>query len=707
MTQWIFNPDSCICDNVPTKVRSPRCVLCGLPIKTRIGTITQWIFKTNTCNCLEHVDDHSTLKTTNLPCDELIPGAPYHFVGVTGRGGVATVFKAIQVKFDRPVAVKILNADINDSKSQQNFAREAKSASKLQHPNIVIVQDFGVMKDGNQFLVTEWVDGLTLADYLANKGRISVDVARELFSQVLDGLAHAHNRNVVHRDIKPSNLMLTRSGGGGWSVKIIDFGTAKEMESDLARTRIQDLACSPSYMSPEHATEDPVDHRSDLYSMGCSLFEALTGTPPFKGQALDLVMKHKLEEPPSLQAASGGEEYPSSIESVVRKLLEKKPGDRFQSANDAKRALNDRSYLHQPPVASAEKSNPEKRSSFNRGTAIGLLVTLFLVSATVALILLQLFNPGFLFSVRQNKPEFAPRPIELEYWKSSALHKMAPGSSLSSIPADKVVSLDLTVKRSPDEIACLRKFKYMQSVYLSNQDLSSVDIEGLANCKYLRIVSIVNSTVPHDGPLRAFRKLPALASFTMNGCRLTRQDVLYLSELKTRDLSLCGNKAVANGEAMTAICNASSIEALHLSDCDITDQDFLQIARLPNLRKLDLERSLVTAFGFSKTNWPNLTDLNISYSYYVTDALIEQLAEHCKDLVSLTATGNPGITDESIPYLSTLRKLTTADFAGTSITEKGAAKLKCANTFLRARFPSDTEPWRMEFGKSSDFYNEN
>ncbi len=339
MTQWIFDTSRCSCSNAPVE-SVVRCVLCGLPVKSRLGSITQWIFKPKVCSCLVSYETDAYLDPTTLPADESIPGAPYHFLGVTGRGGVGTVYKAQNKKLGRAVAIKVLQTGLEDTRAAQNFEREARACSKLQHPNIVTVQDFGTMTDGRQFLVSEWIEGITLAQYLSRNGRLPLEIAQEIFLQVLDGLSHAHKKHVIHRDIKPDNIMLTRGDYGGWIVKIIDFGTAKEIDNKGEVTRAEDLPCSPFYMSPEQSFCSTLDHRTDFYSLGCSFFEVLTGRPPFTGKPLTVLMRHQSEPPPTLSIASGGVVYPQYIEELIARLLAKEPEDRFESAEEVKNALS-------------------------------------------------------------------------------------------------------------------------------------------------------------------------------------------------------------------------------------------------------------------------------------------------------------------------------------------------------------------------------
>lgn len=670
-----------------------RCALCSLPIRTKIGTLTQWIFRTSSCSCLTYQPEEVQPATADLPSDDLIEGAPYHFIGVTGSGGAATVYKATHQKMKRTVAIKILHAGLTDDKSVQNFDREAKSASKLHHPNVVSVQDFGVMKDGRQFLVTEWIEGLTLAQYLATKGRLTVDVARELFSQVLDGLAHAHNRNVVHRDIKPNNLMLTRGSGGGWTVKIIDFGTAKEIDRDGSTTRAEDLQCSPFYMSPEHATNELVDHRSDLYSLGCSLFEALTGRPPFIGKALSVVMRHQTDTPPSLQLAAGGEEFPQSIETVVQKLLHKDPANRYQSADEVKQALND------PAAHQSEAANSRDDRRFSKPGKTNLPVVVFVATAVgLVAYLLILFISQLTQKPVTSHPHPQESPVTLQKlsdtsaddaWRESAESPshFLRDTALEKLPVEKVKWLRLEGARSAEDKQTLARFEKLESLNLNHQALTEADLKLFTKLTNIWQLALINCSVP-QGSLRLLRDMPNLTSLTLRECHLTKQDVIDVARLKLSYLTLSYNKAAGDMEAISAVCQMNSLVFLNVANCKIPEQALSKIAQLPNLQSLDLEGTTLSPQSFAAP-WKKLELLDISYSH-ATDALIEQIALHT-NLNTLEATANEGITDKSIPYLLQMKSLISVDLSGSQITEAGAALLRKSRPKLNAKFSFDSD----------------
>ncbi len=309
-----------------------------------------------------------------------IIGERYRLLGRIGEGGMGLVYRAEHVLMKKTVAVKLLHGELGQvGEAVKRFEREAQSASRLNHPNIIAVTDFGQASTGGEFfLVMEYVAGLSLGQALGGEPthRMSVGRALSIVRQMLSALAHAHAEGVVHRDLKPANVMLTRSADGRDDVvKILDFGIAKLTASvgadatvrassadggaaggrgeptergrrpvgeiDLALTQSAMVFGTPTYMSPEQATAKEVDARADLYSCGVILFELLTGRKPFVASDMARVLAmHVTALPPRFAEVAPDTRLPAALEAVVRRALEKAPDRRFQSAGDFLAALD-------------------------------------------------------------------------------------------------------------------------------------------------------------------------------------------------------------------------------------------------------------------------------------------------------------------------------------------------------------------------------
>ncbi|HUZ37371.1 MAG TPA: Stk1 family PASTA domain-containing Ser/Thr kinase [Streptosporangiaceae bacterium] len=261
-------------------------------------------------------------------------GGRYELDGVVGRGGMAEVFRARDIRLDRVVAVKTLREDLaRDQTFQARFRREAQSAASLNHPSIVAVYDTG--EDMSEpahvpYIVMEYVDGRTLRDLLRDDRRLLPERALEITDGVLRALDYSHRAGIVHRDIKPGNVMLTRNG----EVKVMDFGIARAVsDAQATMTQTAQVIGTAQYLSPEQARGERVDARSDLYSTGCLLYELLTGRPPFLGDSpVAIAYQHVRENP--VPPSRLDPEIPQWADSIVLKAMAKDPGQRYQSATD-------------------------------------------------------------------------------------------------------------------------------------------------------------------------------------------------------------------------------------------------------------------------------------------------------------------------------------------------------------------------------------
>jgi DNA-binding NarL/FixJ family response regulator/tRNA A-37 threonylcarbamoyl transferase component Bud32 len=272
-----------------------------------------------------------------------IIGDRYVIEEAVGSGGMSNVYRAKHKLMQRLVAIKMLHRQFLTEESQTiRFYHEAKAAGVLNHPNIVPIFDFGVTPQHQPFLVMDFVDGISLQDELDGKV-MEVRRALKIFVQICDALAHAHKRSIAHRDLKPSNIMLLKADDGSDFVKLLDFGVAKflaETNPDLHLTKTGDLFGTPLYMSPEQCMAKPTDARTDIYSLGCVMYEVLCGQVPFAyNSAYETMNAHVSEKPSRLPFLVPGRAIPVELESLVMKMLEKDPDNRPQTIIEVKDAL--------------------------------------------------------------------------------------------------------------------------------------------------------------------------------------------------------------------------------------------------------------------------------------------------------------------------------------------------------------------------------
>ena len=268
-----------------------------------------------------------------------------------GQGGMGAVYRARQHSMGREVAVKVLSAAlVSDALSIKRFLREAKLASRLAHPNVVAVLDFGQTRDGVFYLVMELVEGQTLQAVLERKGRLELPRMLRIATQICDALESAHALPIMHRDLKPANVMVLPHGRD--LVKVLDFGLAKSLSTDDTggtMTGTGALLGTPAFMPPEIANGVAADHRADLYSLGCIMYAMGTGCPPFVTDSiLEMISMHGSHPAPRMA------DMPEEIAAVVDRLLQKDPDWRYQSAAELRVALEEAYELTRTsrPVAS-------------------------------------------------------------------------------------------------------------------------------------------------------------------------------------------------------------------------------------------------------------------------------------------------------------------------------------------------------------------
>ncbi|MGD9683463.1 MAG: serine/threonine protein kinase [Candidatus Obscuribacterales bacterium] len=355
ITQWV---SVCACDlEISPEIEVEICKTCGKRIGSgRRGSFTQMIFRSDLCACqrpevvageveqtnsvkkgpafegyIDSGDDEEELDldSDSFPVDRFKP------VRELGRGAGGTVYLCRDRLLGKKVAVKILH--VLTAEQLISFQEEAKATSRLEHPNIVQIVDFGSTESGVPFMVLEYFPGRSLLQYLEEFGYMSESDAIEVVSQIMRGLAYAHQKGIFHRDLKPGNILVKGIGEDSPEVKIIDFGLARvsELTGRLTAFQGRTLAGTPLYMSPDVINSHQYTAASEVYSLGCMLFEMLTGSVPFSGDsALDTLNLHATVEAPRIKERF---DLPVSdhIESFLARCLQKEPGKRFQSMEAA------------------------------------------------------------------------------------------------------------------------------------------------------------------------------------------------------------------------------------------------------------------------------------------------------------------------------------------------------------------------------------
>jgi serine/threonine protein kinase len=293
-------------------------------------------------------------------------GGAYEVIRLLGEGGMGAVYEATHLRLNKRVAVKVMARELaSNSEALARFRREAEVTSRLGHPHLVNVMDFGATESGEPYLVMEYLDGEDLDHRIRNLGRLPLETAVEITRQVASALAAAHDEGIVHRDLKPANIYLVKVKGEADFVKVLDFGISKIKASRTKLTRASAVMGTPEYMSPEQATGliEEIDHRADQWALGCIAWEMLSGHAPFRADDMSALFFQVINmDPHPLSKRAPG--LPAEVEPVLRRALAKQAGDRYPSIKDFARGFEAAAtgYTREltPPPLAISRSAPVK-----------------------------------------------------------------------------------------------------------------------------------------------------------------------------------------------------------------------------------------------------------------------------------------------------------------------------------------------------------
>lgn len=304
-------------------------------------------------------------------------GGRYELIEIVGEGGMSTVFKARDKILDRIVAVKVLKDEFSkDTGFVEKFKTEALSAASISHPNIVNIYDVGQEKDVH-YIVMEYVDGTTLKDIIRKRAPLPINEAVDMAIMICDGVHHAHEKGIIHRDLKPHNILITEQG----MVKVADFGIARAVSAGTI-TYGNNIVGSVHYFSPEQARGEVINRTTDIYSIGCILYEMVTGKVPFDAESpITVALRHIHDAPPSPRLINA--DIPVALENIIFRAMEKVPARRFQTAQDMRNALLNVSKAGAIAGQEKEGDKLKKRKLKPAGIALIVIAVLGLLSGVM------------------------------------------------------------------------------------------------------------------------------------------------------------------------------------------------------------------------------------------------------------------------------------------------------------------------------------
>jgi serine/threonine protein kinase len=603
----------------------------------------------------------------------------YEFIRLIGSGGMGVIYKARQIVLNKIVAIKMLHSEAINERALKRFQREGKAASALTHPNIITVYDFSISSHNEPYLVMEFIEGQSLEDKILEEGLLDVDFTLQAILQVCDGLSHAHKNGILHRDLKPSNVLIVKDkeddpdqfknkSGVGFTAKILDFGIAKIVEGNnsasLALTKTGETIGSPLYMSPEQCDGKPMDKRSELYMVGCTIFECLTGLPPFVGPSLaNIIVKISNEDPPSLKDASLGKDFPPALEGIILKLLRKNPDERYQSIDELKWDLQN--FHESPPDSQPTRIvMPPEKPGINKTKAF--------ISGGVCLIALVLVGLTIQYFSRQIPATVMPIvPVKVTGFDS--ITGGANGAPLPGQPSDIRTALQKWVRTNPNantinlgywEITDADMPPLMEETACLSLNLpgNSIKGEGLKYVEQMKSLSSlrIDKNDLDDSALKYLQHLSHLASLNLKRTHVRGSGLSYLSGLPLTYLDLSNSSL--DPAAIAPLKDLSGLADLVLTSTAFNDRCIDYIASMNNLRVLDLSHTKVTSVGVSRlSKLDNLRDLCLT-GCAIDDSVMKSLA-HMKNLNRLDVSGT-NVTANGLRQLSASKSLTTVYCAG-------------------------------------------
>jgi serine/threonine protein kinase len=598
------------------------------------------------------------------PTPGLIPGQlvndRFKILEQLGKGAMGTVYRVEQVFIKKQFALKVLNGVAVSGNTMRRFQNEAEAAARLEHPNLAKAIDFGLINGQQPFIVLDLVQGETLAHHLKNQGKLDWQKALRIFVQVFDAMAHAHDQGVIHRDIKPSNIVLTPSLDDPQSVvpKVVDFGIAKlELDNDTEGsplTKTGEVFGTPLYMSPEQCSGTRVDNRSDIYSLGCVLFETLTGCPPFTADtALETMMLHKISDAPELKEASLGLSFPPALDSVIRKLLAKERENRYQNCREAASDLN--AVLQNKMPAAPGKMMTRNQLAKTRGSVVAIqapmtipltvalvgLTTILLLATSVLIIFNIAHSAGHQNGARQQASQTPATGAAAETPQSPAVTDAAQSMPSLSSSSDQQGASDYSDGAMMEQ--SMTAGKTMLQQYLA----------GLTDrCAF---------------PIKQFRLLVSDLKPLKSHTSLTYVNVSDHTELQGDDVIQC--------------LPAENLQTLLIRNTNLTNRGVKQIGeRLSQLGCLDISTNDGITDLRPLGQLRLLTELRVQQIGSLRHAWMGTQKPSLGGLLILNAAYG-AMDDASLPYLESLHSLRRLTIAGNSeVTDKSGSTLaKCTS----------------------------
>ena len=621
----------------------------------------------------------------------------YRVIDILGIGGMGIVYRVEQLSLNSQRALKTIPTDKLSDSVWQRFQREAKATCRLEHSSLVKVFDFGLLETVTPYYVMEIVQGQTLSARVKLKGTLTLEQCLSVFIPSAFGLAYAHDKKIIHRDMKPANIMFSEDTNGKITeVKILDFGIAKLISDENltnALTKPGEVIGSPHFMSPEQSLGAKIDARSDIYSLGCCMFEALTGLPPFIAKnAVQVIMMHQNSAPPSLAQTAPDQTFSDSIEQVIRVMLAKNPDHRYQSMDDLAQdliliksgkqprfaqaqeklsgqesiltAANQAAKAIAPITLSLEKVVAKVTPKFSKADDTGGEITdntfdqlsesqtvttkiwkKFNYNALVLAAILVVGTIGTLFMLRPNQPTYKIAKNSANASRDPLVLSNKPFSRSSQLPTgQKVIVFDF-----PKEIS-------LGTIYSLNGE-HVIEAQGEVTIPEGELIRFKPSRdfMKHTELFRKFKANQIGDLDLSDRLILTDEDLANIKHLvNIRKLDLSDSNVTPN--CASCLYGLKNLTELNITNTDINDK---ALANLPALRRLEVldARELGHMSNTLKAIAGSTRLHKLTLSNSAIDDNTVKLIGKDQNLEYLSLSDNPAVTANGIKYLAPLKRL--------------------------------------------------
>lgn len=643
--------------------------------------------------------------TRELKPGDIVGGA-YTLKSLLGQGGMGYVFLAQHNIIKKDYALKIIRPDKMDDFSWQRFEIEGRVIAKLDHPNIVKIYNMGIDQGKCPYYVMDLLNGRALSNYIDDDDGLTFEQCLDIFRQVAEGLAYAHRKGIVHRDVKPANIIVLKEENDkvGFQAKVVDFGLAKVINpvAGQAITAKGQVFGSPHYMSPEQCQGQAVDHRSDIYSLGCALFESIAGNPPFIGaNAIEIMLMHtEVAMPKLVDRFSEGPAI--AVDSLIARMTAKEPGDRYQSMDEVAAAiarLQKRApllSLNLPERENSTRASGETDSSLvQSSTLISRVGTKWLIAGSI-LVAVSLLGGGVYFyrTFSKDQPKLAPpsdlvailkfgpiksHPLGSSGYKEIVFPSIAIGSVAdvgSTKPIPAVGPVRVKDRRS---VALLVDENEVPLTFESPQIFEQIGKEEFQSL-YLKAKNSLAKLggIDGHGPALDFNGLPRSERIAHSQKQLISILKIVSSWPRLSNLTLDG--FAPNDQVFQLLDELPHLKALTIKRANFSMKELASCQVFNKLSSFSIEEpvdSFVDPLLFRLSQCGELTGIELD-SVDFLPASLSQL-KRCPKLTTLDL-NKTDISDEVIKIISQWKNLSTFRSEGKRLSESQIATLaKCKN----------------------------